>query len=142
MAKKLMIVDEHALARHLVRQAAALPQDTVFECGSPDEALKAVGIFRPDCVVMGVAQPRAAAFQAIKSIRETYPQMRVVAVSRVAEAGLRRMAADAGATGYVSTENLSELFLVAAPERLTWRPVRRSKPRREKKQAKEHLPWQ
>jgi DNA-binding NarL/FixJ family response regulator len=132
MAKKLMIVDEHALARHLVRQAAALPQDTVLECGSPDEALKAMGIFKPDCVVMGVSCPQPA-FQAIRNIRATYPQVRVVAVSQFAEMGLRRMAADAGAAGYVSVENLSELFLVAAPERLTFKPARRSKPRREKK---------
>ena len=129
-----MIVDEQALARYLVRQAATLPQDTVLECKSPDEALKAMGIFKPDCVVMGVSRAKPA-FQAIKNIRAVYPQVRVVAVSPFAEAELRRMAADAGAAGYVSTENLSELFLVAAPERLTLKPARRLKPRGGKKQS-------
>jgi DNA-binding NarL/FixJ family response regulator len=94
--------------------------------------MKAVGIFRPDCVVMGVSRPVPSAFQAIKTIREAYPQMRVVAVSTLHEHHLQKMANEAGASGYVTTENLSELFLLAAPERLTSKPVRRSKPRQTK----------
>lgn len=129
MAKKLMIVDDHAMSRYLVRQVAALPQDTVLECVSPDEALKAVGIFQPDCVMMGVSQPLAGAFQAIRSIRETYPQMRIVAVSCFHESRLQAMATEAGASGYVTTENLSELYLLAAPERLTAKPARKPKAR-------------
>jgi two-component system, NarL family, response regulator FusR len=132
MTRKLMIVDDHAISRHLVRQVAATPQDTVLECVSAEEALKAVGIFKPDCVVMGVSQPVPGAFQAIKRIRETHPDVRVVAVSNYHEAGLRQMASDAGASGYVTTENLSELFLLAAPERLTLKPTRRAKSRRQK----------
>ena len=49
------------------------------------------------------------------------------------EPELRQSASDAGAAGYVTTENLSELFLLAAPERLTLKPARRSKPRRKQK---------
>src|SRR5690349_2499298 len=115
MAKKLMIVDDRAISRHLVRQVAATPQDTVLECVSTEEALKAVGTFKPDCVVMGVTPPAPNVFRAIKNIRETYPQMRVVAVSNFHEAHVQQLAADAGASGYVATENLSELFLLAAP---------------------------
>jgi DNA-binding NarL/FixJ family response regulator len=142
MTKKLMIVDDHAIARHLVRQVAATPQDTVLECVSPEEALKAVGIFKPDCVMMGVSRPTPNAFQAIKSIRAAHPQVRVVAVSSFPEADLRRMATEAGASGFVSTENLSELFLLAAPERLTPKPERRSPSRRRKNNLKASSSWQ
>lgn len=133
MAKKLMIVDDRAISRHLVRQAAATPHDTVLECASADEALKSVGIFKPDCVVMGISQPVPGVFKAIRSIREIYPQVRVVALSSVHETHLRQMAEEAGASGYVSAENLAELFLLAAPERLTLKPARRSKSRRRQK---------
>ena len=78
MTKKLMIVDDHAISRHLVRQVAATSQDTVLECVSADEALKAVGIFKPDCVMMGVSQPMPGAFQAIRRIRETHPDRKSV----------------------------------------------------------------
>jgi DNA-binding NarL/FixJ family response regulator len=109
---------------------AATPLDTVLECVSADEALKAVGIFKPDCVLMGVSRLVPGAFQAIKTIRETHPGVRVVAVSSLPEAALRQAASEAGAAGYVTTENLSELFLLAAPERLTSKPARRTKFRR------------
>lgn len=136
MAKKLMIVDNHAMARYVVRQVAATPQDTVLECASPDEALKAVSAFRPDCVMMGVAKPMPSVFQAIKNIREAYPQVRIVAVSSFHENQLRDMASEAGACGYVTTENLSELFLLAAPERLISKPGRRTKFRRRRRNLK------
>jgi DNA-binding NarL/FixJ family response regulator len=134
MAKKLMIVDGHAVARTLARQAAATPQDTVLECASPDEALKAMSIFQPDCVVMGISH-RAPAFAAIRSIREDYPEVRVVAVSDSHEHELRQKAAEAGASGYVAVENISELFLLAAPERLVARPAGRHAGRRAKVKA-------
>jgi DNA-binding NarL/FixJ family response regulator len=133
MAKKIMIVDDHALSRHVVRQVATTPQDTVLECISADEAVKAIGSFKPDCVMMGVSRLLPGAFQAIKAIRKSHPKVRVVAVSSFNEAELRQSASDAGAAGYVTTENLSELFLLAAPERLTVKPARHSKPRRKQK---------
>lgn len=125
MTKKLMIVDEHAIARQLMRQVAALPEDTVWECDSPEEALQAVGIFQPDCVMISVSRPRSGVFETIKNIRESHPAMRVVVVSRFAETGLRQMVHEAGASGYVNTDNLSELFVLAAPEQLAWKPSRR-----------------
>lgn len=127
MAKKLMIVDERAMTRHLVRLAAATPHDTVLECATADDAAAAVGAFKPDCVMMGVSLPAPGAFKAIKNIRKTFPEVRVVAVSAVDEPASRHAALDAGASAFVSTENLSELFLLAAPERISAKLPRRKK---------------
>ncbi len=113
-----MIVDERAVARHLLRRAAASPLDTVLECASPDEALKLLGTFQPDCVLLGITCPPPAAWEPIKIIRKHHPQVRIVAVNQFDEREMRCAASEAGASGYVSTENLSELFLLAAPERL------------------------
>ncbi len=125
MAKKLLIVADRASSRQLVRQAVATPHDTVLECATADEAVKAAGVFKPDCVMMGVSLPAPGAFRAIKSIRKTHPEVRVVAVSTHDENEMRRAASAAGAIGYVTSQNLSELFLLAAPERLTAKPTRR-----------------
>ena len=127
MAKKFMIVDDRAVSRHLVRQASATALDTVLECASPEEAVKAIGVFRPDCVMMGVSLPAPGAFKAIRNIRKTYPEVRVLAVSSLHEPGLQQAASAAGAAGYVTTENLSELYLLAAPERLALHPTRPAK---------------
>lgn len=69
MAKKIMIVDDRAVSRHLVRRAATAPQDTVLECVSADEAVKSLPVFQPDCVLLGISQPAPTARAAIKSIR-------------------------------------------------------------------------
>jgi two-component system invasion response regulator UvrY len=130
MAKKILIVDERAVARQAIRRAAATPHDTVLECGSADEAHHAVGVFKPDCVLMGVTLPAPNTLKVIKSIRKTHPEVRVVAVSAFDETESRRASAEAGASAYVTSENLSELFLLAAPERLSASTVRRKKIRR------------
>lgn len=127
MAKKLLIVADSADSRQKVRRAAATVHDTVLECATADEAVMAAGIFRPDCVMMGVSQPAPSAFQAIRRLRKTHPELRVVAVSQTKDSELRAAAQAAGVAGYVSSENLSELFLLSAPERLTPKPARRKK---------------
>jgi len=133
MAKKLMIVDDRAMSRHLVRQAAATALDIVLECANAEEAVKALGVFQPDCVMMGISLPAPGAYKAIRTIRKTYPEVRVLAVSSLHEPALRQAASDAGAAGYVSTENLSELFLLAAPERLGVKPAGHTKHRKQSK---------
>jgi DNA-binding NarL/FixJ family response regulator len=122
---KLMIVDDHAVFRHLIRQVVATTEDTVLECVSADDAVKCASVFKPDCVTMDLHMPGMNAFTAIKQIRETHPQARVLVVSNHNESDLRRAAIAAGATGFVSKENLSELFLLAAPQRLSTRPTDR-----------------
>ena len=114
-----MIVDDHAVFRHLIRRAVATSEDTVLECVSADDAMKYVGVFQPDCVTMDLRMPGACAFEAIRQIRETHPKARVLVVSAYDEPDFRRAAADAGAMSFVSKDNISELFLLAAPERLS-----------------------
>ena len=122
---KLMIVDDHAIYRHLIRQVAAMPNDTVLECVSADDALKSVAIFRPDCVTMDIHMPGSSAFQAIRSIRQLVPHTRILVVTSYDQSDFREAATEAGAAGFVSKENLSELYLLAAPQRLLTRSTPR-----------------
>ena len=118
MAKKLVIIDGQAMARHRVRQAAASPLDTVLEFATTDEALKVLDAFQPDCVMLGVTCPPPNTFNAIRSIRKKMPEVRVVAVNNFSEVEMRQAATAAGASGYVTAEDLSQLYMLAAPERL------------------------
>ena len=119
MSLKLMIVDDHAGIRNMIRQVIAGPGDTVIECGTAEEALHAVGVFQPDCVTMDIRMPGRSAFNVIRTIREDYPAVRVVVVTSYDQRDFRQAANEAGAAGYVVKDNLSELFLLVAPERLT-----------------------
>ena len=126
MAKKLMIIDDHLASRQLVRQASATSLDTVLEFASPEEAMKVLHAFQPDCVMLGISCPPPRARDVIRDIRKKMPEVRVLAVNNLPESEMRQAVANAGANGCVSLENLSELFLLAAPERLQMTPLPRS----------------
>lgn len=62
------------------------------------------------------------AFEATRGIRAARPPARVIFVSSHDQPDYRRMAKEVGATGYVLKEDLSELYLYVAANRLHTRP--------------------
>lgn len=118
MAMKMMIVDDHEGMRKMIRHLIAAPGDTVLECASGDEALRALGEFKPDCVTIDVSMPGLCAFATTRGIRAAHPSARVIFVSSHDLPEYRRAAIEAGGAGYVMKENLSELYLFVATKRL------------------------
>jgi len=118
MGMKLMIVDDHEGMRNMIRQLIAAPGDSVLEFGTADEALRIAGEFKPDCVTMDISMPGLCAFEAVRGIRSAYPPARVIFVSSHDQPDYRRTAQEAGATGFVMKDNLSELYLLVATKRL------------------------
>jgi signal transduction histidine kinase len=106
---KLMIVDDHAGVRNMIRQMIREPGDLFCECGTADEAVRAAADFKPDFVTMDLRMPGLGAFEAIHAIRNACPLARLVIVTSYDEPELRQTAFDAGVVGYVPKENLTEL---------------------------------
>jgi DNA-binding NarL/FixJ family response regulator len=105
----LLIVDDHAGVRTLIRQLAALPDSAVRECGSGEEALRLVRDLAPDVVTMDVRLPGLGGFATARAICMTHPAVKVVIVSSFDQPELRIAAHAAGAAGYVVKDNLNEL---------------------------------
>ncbi len=118
MAIKIMIVDDHAGMRTMIRQLVAAPGDSVLEFGSGDEALAAAGDFKPDCVTMDINMPGLCPFKTVRGIRAAHPSARVIFVSSHDQPDYRRAAQEAGAVGYVLKENLPDVYLFVATKRL------------------------
>ncbi len=118
MSMKLMIVDDHEGMRTTIRQLIAAPGDNVVEYGSGDDALKNLCAFKPDCVTVDVTMPGLCAFKTIRAIREVHPTARVICVTSHDQPEYRRAAYDAGASGVVVKDNLSDLYLLVATKRL------------------------
>jgi DNA-binding NarL/FixJ family response regulator len=114
----LMIVDDHAGMRSTIRQLISAPGDVVLECGSGDEAVKSLEIFRPDCVTVDVSMPGLCAFKTMRTIRDQHPSARVICVTSHDLPEYRRAAYDAGASGFVLKDSLSDLYLLVATKRL------------------------
>lgn len=118
MSMKLMIVDDHDGMRTTIRQLISSAGDQVIECASADEALLKLEDFKPDCVTMDVSMPGICAFKAMRAIRESHPPVRMICVTSHDQPDFRRAAFDAGASGFVVKDNLSDLYLLVATKRL------------------------
>jgi DNA-binding NarL/FixJ family response regulator len=106
---KLLIVDDHAGVRAMIRELAGLPDDAVRECATGEEAVRLAHDFAPDVVTMDVRLPGLSGFAATCEICARHPAIRVVIVSADDQPAFRSVAEAAGAVGYVTKDNLTEL---------------------------------
>jgi len=106
---KLMIVDDNAAMRGMIREAVTSPGDIVCECASGEEAVSTAPRFRPDCVTMDVRMPGLHGLDAARAILAAQPDVRIVMVTDYEQTGLSRTAAEAGVVACVRKEKLTDL---------------------------------
>jgi CheY-like chemotaxis protein len=106
---KLMIVDDHAGARQMIREMLTFPGVTLCECASGNEALEKAREFKPDWITMDIRMPGLNGFQAASLLQDAYPATRIVFVTNDNHPHLRQMARVVGAVAYFQKENLPEL---------------------------------
>jgi DNA-binding NarL/FixJ family response regulator len=100
---RIFLVDDHAI----IREGLALLIDTqldmevVGQAGDGRTALQHVLDCRPDIVVMDVSMPGVNGTQATIQLRQTCPEIQIVALTRHGEPGYVRQMLQAGAQGYV-----------------------------------------
>src|ERR1051326_3198802 len=78
---KVMIVDDHAGVRNMIRQLLAAPGDSFLECASGEAAVQAAREFKPDYVTMDVRLPDLSGLEAARAIRALHPPTRVIIVT-------------------------------------------------------------
>jgi two-component system chemotaxis response regulator CheY len=105
----LLIVDDDARMRSLIRSIVADLADPITECGNGAEAQKRYAEHKPDWVLMDVMMPEVGGLEATRQIIASYPAARIVMVTGQESQSLREAAAIAGAYAFVSKENLLEL---------------------------------
>lgn len=113
---KLMIVDDHAGTRQMIRNFLNLPGVTVCECASGDEAVSRAREFKPNWVTMDVQMPGRNGFQSTEALRAEYPAARVVIVTSFNEPHFHQLSHSVGATALIYKENLMALRLMMAKE--------------------------
>ena len=106
MAMKIMIVDDHSGIREMLRGLLSTRGVDLAECADGDEAVAAYREFRPDWVFMDSAMKHLDGLSATRELVSEYPNARVVIVSEEDIEQLRRAARGAGASGFVSKDNL------------------------------------
>ena len=102
----VLIVDDHAQVRQIIRSVIADLTPDIRECASGEEALVACADRPPDWVLMDIQLLGMDGLSAARTIVATWPAVRVCIVTNYDDLALRADASTAGASAYVVKENL------------------------------------
>ncbi|HMJ25871.1 MAG TPA: response regulator transcription factor [Pyrinomonadaceae bacterium] len=109
MGLKLLIVDDKAQVRSMIRRFLSDLAAEISETDDGDSALDAYAAFLPDWVLMDIEMKHTNGIVATERIRAAYPEANIVIVTNYDDDSLRERAMAAGARGYVLKENLLAL---------------------------------
>ena len=105
----VLIVEDHAGVRQLLRDALREVAAEVWECENGAEALAAYPVHQPDIVLMDLSMPVLDGLAATRQIRHLHSSARVVIVTNYDDEDLRQAAQEAGACGYMLKHILLEI---------------------------------
>jgi CheY-like chemotaxis protein len=106
---KLLIVDDHAGMRTLIRHMAQGIATEVHECESGEAAVELCRSYTPHCVTMDLRMGQMHGLTAVKIIRQALPQTNIAVVTQYDHAPLRTRAQLAGADAYICKDDLNAL---------------------------------
>jgi CheY-like chemotaxis protein len=109
---RILIVEDNASVRRLVRRAAADFADEIFEREDGSEALEAYQAYHPDIVLMDVKMPKMDGLKATRLLITHDPLAKVVIVTDYNDDEVRKAAYEAGACGFALKQDLTELELL------------------------------
>jgi len=104
-----MIVDDNAEMRTLIRSLLSGVVQEFVECAGGEEAVAKFATERPDWTVMDVCMPGMNGLTATRRIVAQFPEARIVVITQYDDRKLRDLAREAGATDFLSKEELIRL---------------------------------
>ena len=106
---KIMIVDDHAEMRRLLRTMLSDLASEFMECTDGAEAVAAFARQRPDWTIMDVTMQGMNGLEATRRIQKEFAGSRIVMLTQHDTPQMRAAALQAGACAFVSKDNLEEL---------------------------------
>ena len=111
---KIMIVDDHAEMRRLLRSTLSHMADEFVECDNGSEAVTAFERERPDWTIMDIAMKPMDGLEATSRIKARFADARIVILTQHDSPPMREAALSAGACGFLAKENLDQVTALLA----------------------------
>lgn len=118
--RRIILVDDHGVVREGIKRLLERHADieVVGECHDGREALQQIQKLRPDVVMMDISMPGMSGFEATRSVKQSWPETRVIALTVHEDDAYIREMLEAGAVGYLlkraPTEELVRAVRVVA----------------------------
>jgi two-component system, NarL family, invasion response regulator UvrY len=111
----LLIVDDHAIVRHGLRQVVSEAHDieVTAEAGSSQEAVRLLREHDFDMVLLDISLPDKNGIETLKMIKRDKPNLPVIMLTMHAEDEFGVRALKAGASGYVTKQSAHDQLLNA-----------------------------
>lgn len=112
---RVLIADDHAVVREGLQALIGAKPDmeVVDEAVDGVEVVTKACALRPDVILMDLVMPRKGGIEAIREIRASYPEARILVLTSFAEDELVFAAIQAGALGYLLKESSRQELLRA-----------------------------
>jgi len=114
-AKRILIVDDHTLLRAGLRAllARAPGLEIVGEAADGRDAVRAVGQFSPNLVLMDLTMPGMNGIEAVTEIKRRYPEVRILVMTLHKTEDFIHASLQAGADGYILKDATHDELRVA-----------------------------
>jgi two-component system chemotaxis response regulator CheY len=127
MRHQVLICDDAMFMRSVIASVlTSAGYEVVGEASTGDEAVARFAELRPAVVTMDLLMPGMGGLDALKAIRATNPDARIVICSAMGQEPLMRQALNAGAAAFVVKPFKSEALLEAVGQALQGGAVRES----------------
>jgi CheY-like chemotaxis protein len=115
---KLLLVDDNARIRKMMRSMYSSHFNEVIECDDGDKAVEEFNKKLPDWVVMDIKMNEMDGIKATEKIITAYPDAKIIIVSQYNDETTIDAAKRAGAVEFVSKENLYKVIEVINKNKL------------------------
>jgi two-component system, NarL family, response regulator DegU len=105
----LLIVEDNARMREMIKNIIRDLVDEIFECEDGQEAFTLYSDNQPDWVLMDIQMKNINGLTATQQILSKFANARIVVVTNYDDAHFRESARQAGAVDYVLKENLLDI---------------------------------
>jgi two-component system response regulator NreC len=110
---RILLAEDHKTVREGIKLLVNAQPDmeVVGEAGDGEAAIREIRTLLPDTVVMDISMPNMNGLKATKKIREIYPDIKILTLTRHTDDGYLQQLIAAGANGYVLKQSApSELI--------------------------------